>query len=319
MSQKLQDILAFGAPKVSVVIPAYNEADFIRRALDSLQRQDCQDFEVIVVDNNSTDATAVIARQYGARVIVQKEQGVGKARQLGFAAARADIIATTDADTKLPPDWISRIISRFGSDPALLAYGGLYSLHSGPKLARWFFPKRAYWLWRIDQKFSGSWSLPGANMAVRASAFAAIGGFNQELQLGEDADLSQRLGKIGTVVLDRNFLVSTSGRRYRKGLLAAAYAYIPSAATRILLKKPKSKILPPVRKESQSPVAFVAPVFMLAAMTFLFFHSPVSVQAAKTVRHDERKMVFAADQMVHHHHFHFHMRTASLVPKIHGT
>ena len=308
------------SPSVSVIIPAYNEADFIRRALDSLLKQDCQNFELIVVNNNSTDDTAEIARNYGAVVIREPKQGVAKARQAGFLVAKAGIIATTDADTKLPSDWISKIIKQFNDKPNLVAYGGVYSLHSGPKLARWLFPKKAYWLWLMDKKLSGSWSLPGANMAVRKTAFAQVGGFNPELNLGEDADLSHRLSKIGKVLLDKKFLVSTSGRRYRKGLLAAAYAYLPNIASRTLLNKQTIKNkLPAIRKESMSPLAFVAPIFTLTAMSVLFFHNPVSAKAGKMVIHNGQRMVLAAGQMVHRHHLHFRVNALGSASKIHGT
>jgi GT2 family glycosyltransferase len=156
-------------------------------------------------------------------------------------------------------------------------------------------------------------------MAVRKSAFTKVGGFNSELNLGEDADLSQRLGKVGKVFLDKNFLVSTSGRRYRKGLLAAAYAYIPNMASRTFLKKQKvHNKLSTVRQEARSPWSFVSPIFTLVMASILFFHSSVSAKAGRIFTHNGQRMVLAANQIVHHHHLHFKISTSGLTTKVHG-
>lgn len=95
--------------KVSVVIPAYNEEDYIGPCLESLKRQTVKPHEVIVVDNNSTDRTAEIARSLGAVVIHESRPGTIHARDTGFDAATGDIIARTDADTQCDPTWIESI------------------------------------------------------------------------------------------------------------------------------------------------------------------------------------------------------------------
>ena len=114
----------------SVVIPAYNEEQYLGRCLAALARQTypADRFEVIVVDNGSTDTTAEIARRYGGvRVITKPRKGVARARQAGFAAARGAVIASTDADTVVPPFWVARIAEYFRADPALGAvYGPVY-------------------------------------------------------------------------------------------------------------------------------------------------------------------------------------------------
>src|SRR4029077_2365310 len=97
-------------PRVSVVVPAYNEEKNLPLALASLLNQELKDFELIVVDNGSTDETPVIAKKLGARVIGENRRGVAHARQAGFLSSKGGIIATTDADTVVPPDWLSRIV-----------------------------------------------------------------------------------------------------------------------------------------------------------------------------------------------------------------
>lgn len=234
-------------PLISVVVPAFNEEKTLHRTLESLVNQERGDFELIVVDNNSTDRTAKIARSYGARVVHEPQPGVGYARQRGFKEAKGQIIATTDADTILPNYWVGRILKEFTSNKRLVAFGGLYTLYSGPSSARLAIRYFAYWGWFIDRMWQKGWSLPGANMAVRALAFKRVGGFNVRLTLGEDSDLSQRLKKVGQVKLDRKFKVKTSGRRYRRGLLKGLVFYIPNAITRMVFRKHKFLDFPAIR------------------------------------------------------------------------
>jgi glycosyltransferase involved in cell wall biosynthesis len=237
-------------PFISVVIPALDEEKFIGRTLISLMNQSFKDYELIVVDNNSRDQTAKIAESFGARVIFECREGTGYSRQAGFTAARGSIIATTDADTILPSNWLSRILKEFESDPELVAFGGLYSLYNGPFLARFAVRYLIFIPWIFDRIFSGGWSIPGSNLAVRKEAFLRAGGFNTKLNLGEDAELSQRLKYIGRVKLDMGFRVKTSGRRYRWGLLIAMIEYFPNALARIFLGDPeKFSNLPRVREE----------------------------------------------------------------------
>jgi len=237
-------------PKVSVVIPAFNEEKFLPATLNSLLNQDSDDFEVIVVDNNSSDRTAEIARQFGAKVIFEPRQGVGFARQAGFQAAHASIIASTDADTVVPPNWISRIIQEFDNNPQLVIFGGPCYLYSGPLFARLM----SRWLccaYRLlDKIMSGGWTMMGSNFAVKKETFLKINGFNVNLTMGEDVDFSLRAQKIGQVKFDKKFRVETSGRRFRHGLFWGLLIYIPNWFARVIFNKYKFTKLPPVRKET---------------------------------------------------------------------
>lgn len=238
-------------PIISVVIPAFNEEGFLERTLKSLAKQDFKRFELIVVDNNSTDKTAQIAKEFGAKVAIEKQRGAGFARQRGFLEAKGEIIATTDADTILPKNWVSKIIKEFRKRKKMVAFGGLFALCSGTPTSRIVVSRLRYPAWLLDRLLSGGWSIPGVNFSVRKKAFLEVGGFNQELTLGEDADLSQRLKKVGKVVLDRKFIVLTSGRRFHNGIFPAMKTYLPNAVIRMTIRKHKFTKLPPVRsKES---------------------------------------------------------------------
>src|SRR4051812_44132851 len=113
------------SPRFSVVIPAFNEKFYLGACLESLGRQDAPGgFEIIVVDNGSTDGTAVVARAAGATVLLEPERGVCRARQRGTEAAAGEIVVSADADTLYGPGWLSRIGRWFDEHPTGVAVGG---------------------------------------------------------------------------------------------------------------------------------------------------------------------------------------------------
>ena len=104
-------------PRFSVVVPAHDEADLLGATLEALAAQDVDAaYEVVVVDNASTDATAEVARAHGARVVAEPRRGVCRARQTGVDAARGEIVASTDADSLVPPDWLRRLDATLRAD-----------------------------------------------------------------------------------------------------------------------------------------------------------------------------------------------------------
>ena len=98
-------------PRASVVVCAYNAADTIDDCLTALERQSYPDFEIIVVNDGSRDATGAIARQYPkARVIDIPNGGLSAARNVGIANATGEIVAYTDADVRVDPDWLTYLV-----------------------------------------------------------------------------------------------------------------------------------------------------------------------------------------------------------------
>src|ERR1035437_1050948 len=102
-------------PKISLIIPAYNEEKYIGECLDYVfKNSDNKFFEIIVIDNKSTDKTGEIARKYkNVKVIYEERKGLTRARQRGFEEAQGDILAYIDADTHMPKGWAQMIISEF--------------------------------------------------------------------------------------------------------------------------------------------------------------------------------------------------------------
>jgi glycosyltransferase involved in cell wall biosynthesis len=184
--------------RVSLVIPAYNEESHLADCLDAIAAQSVLPFEVIVVDNNSTDQTVAIARRYPfVRVVSESMQGVVHARDRGFNTARGDIIGRTDADSVLAPDWIEQVQRTF-ANPSVDAASGIITYRDiGMKRAfdvidqhvRYFLARR---MSVIDELF-----LYGVNMAVRRDAWLAVASsVCHERHLHEDLDLAIHMGTL---------------------------------------------------------------------------------------------------------------------------
>ncbi|MFN8505764.1 glycosyltransferase family 2 protein [Kouleothrix sp.] len=186
--------------RIAVVLPAYNEASLIGPALQALRAQTLAPAELIVVDNGSTDATALIARRLASRVIHEPARGCVNARQRGFAAASAPFVATTDADAIVPPDWLERIAAHFaGAAPADAVYGPV-RLDSATRLQRG--GERLYLRFVALMDRLGYPHFNGANFAVRRAAFDAIGGFRSDMRTYSDLDLALRLRGQARIVYD---------------------------------------------------------------------------------------------------------------------
>lgn len=205
-------------PRLSVVVPAYNEAGFIGGCLDSLLQQDFQgDFEIIVVDNNSTDQTAEIARSRGVTVVQESEPGVCWARQRGTTMARGEIVISTDADTVFPRTWLRRIDECFRENPDNVAVAGPCSFVDAPAWGRayaWTLFHLVYVGTRITKRVL---YITATNIAFRKSAWPGYD--TRATQGGDELDLLRKLRARGTVhfVLDNPVL--TSSRRMYKGFL----------------------------------------------------------------------------------------------------
>ena len=210
-------------PKLSVVIPALDEEREIGECLASLARQTFPDFEVIVVDNGSRDATPAIAARYGARVIREPRRGPGYARETGFRAARGEIIASTDADTRVPLDWLARIYRVFEEDPAVVAAFG--PIRAKPSSAPSALGNRLLPLLetgiKVGQRLAWRTRAPlfsGANFAVRREAFHRVHGFRSPRDAriyvtSEDILLGLKVCRLGKVLYLPDLVVWTSARK----------------------------------------------------------------------------------------------------------
>ncbi len=187
-------------PSFSVVVCSYNGSRTIRDTLDHLARLDYPNYEVIVVNDGSTDATPEIAKGYDVQLITTENQGLGKARNEGLAAARGEFVVYIDDDAYPPPPWLK-----------YLAFAFLRSNHAcigGPNLV----PPEDGWIGQCVADSPGgplhvlltdelAEHVPGCNMAFRRSRLAAIGGFDPLYRTaGDDVDVCWRLQDQGWTV-----------------------------------------------------------------------------------------------------------------------
>lgn len=195
-------------PTISVIIPAYNEAAALPACLESLKSQTYSALEIIVVDNNSTDATAALAEQHGARVLQEPTQGILAARTAGFDAAHGDIIARTDADCVVAADWLEQIAQTFTQRPDVDACGGVTELQNLRRVKHCGYQLMHFLTW-LHSRLLGVTVLYGANVALRREFWRRIREDSMTIRANEDIALSLAARCHGTVVRNRHQRIST--------------------------------------------------------------------------------------------------------------
>lgn len=214
-------------PLFSIVIPAYNEADYLADCLQSIQSQvGGFTYEVIVVDNGSTDNTAQLAWQFGVQVVHEPKLGVGRARRTGTALAQGKYILHLDADTRLPPDYLANVLRQFEQNQKLACLGGQFLFYDAPwwkDILRFFLFPLYVFLARLVSL--GKLGVIGNNMSFKKELYDKTSGFNPELKFAEDGDLCRQLSAFGQVKIDGHLRCYASVRRFKinKHLLALFY------------------------------------------------------------------------------------------------
>lgn len=205
---------------ISVIIPVYNEEKHLGRCLQSLKDQDYSgEYEIIVVDNGSTDNSAQIAYNFGVRVISCPRRGVVYARQVGADAARGDIIAQADADTVYPRQWLKRIADQFASHTEAVAVAGRYIYSDPPSWAKVEYVLRHYANRLSSALFGRPLVVSGATFAFRRQAFLSVNGYRGLSYSPDQYGICGRLSKVGRVLYDKDLCVLTSSRSVQKPFL----------------------------------------------------------------------------------------------------
>jgi len=189
------------SPKMSVVVCSYNGSRTIADCLDGLQNLDYPTFEVIVVDDGSTDATPQIASEYGARVIRTANQGLGAARNEGMRAATGEIVAYIDDDARPDPHWLTYLANMYLQTDFVAIGGPNVAPQEDGRIAEAVAhaPGGPVHVLVTDTVAD---HLPGCNLTIRRAALEAIGGFDTRYSAaGDDVDVCWRLqengGKLG--------------------------------------------------------------------------------------------------------------------------
>ncbi len=206
---------------VSIVIPVYNEAEHLAACLEAIATQTVAPYEVLVVDNNSTDNSAAIAERYAfVTVLRESRQGVVFARDRGFNATGGDIIGRIDADSLIAPDWVASIQHIFAGNTALAATTGkvrYYGLALSGVLDTIDLRLRRH----LARLLGSELAMQGANMAVRRTAWQQV-----ETQLcrtaglHEDHDIGIHLSCLGyDITFDERLVTAIDCRRVQSSWL----------------------------------------------------------------------------------------------------
>ena len=203
---------------ISIIIPAFNEERLLASTLAQINRARAAfasrgfGSELIVCDNNSTDRTAEMARAAGALVTFEPVNQIARARNTGAAAATGDWLLFIDADSRPTAELFADVTEQIRSGRCL-AGGSTIRLEGNHRLANFMV---GIWNW---QSRSRRW-LAGSFIFCEAAAFRKLGGFNPELFVGEELELTARLQALGRatrreiVILHRHPLL-TSARKVR--------------------------------------------------------------------------------------------------------
>ncbi len=211
--------------KFSIVIPALNEAGWIGSTLTAVLAQEYTDFEVIVVNNNSTDDTETIVQQFAEqhtriKIINCPTRGVMNARNEGYKAASGDVIVQLDADTLPAPDWLAKAeqylrlhrcvavvgaYDYYDANP-LFRYGALWAQYVFLFLGNYYAQKRKFGALMI-----------GGNSFITKRALDAAGGYDlSHTFYNDDLVVASAVSKIGSVDFYKDITVRSSARRYKQ-------------------------------------------------------------------------------------------------------
>jgi glycosyltransferase involved in cell wall biosynthesis len=183
--------------KVSLYIPCYNAAPYLKECLESVLRQSYKIDEILVIDDGSTDVSMEIAKDYPVRIIRHgRNKGLAAARNTALRESRNDLVASLDADCLAHPEWLERLTRCFAWEDIAGAGGRLVERNPSGLADKWRLAhmKQA---WGDDILYDPPF-LYGNNNVLRKDAVMKAGGYNEEFKTNyEDIDLSERIYKPG--------------------------------------------------------------------------------------------------------------------------
>lgn len=228
--------------KASIIIPAYNEEANIVATLVALTKQSFKDFEIIVIDNNSTDLTVdmvngfiskskvEIGLTHHIKLVSETNKGTMWACEKGRRSSIGDIIIRVDGDCLPDPSWLESGM-KFFDDPSVSALSGPYDYFDGPVVFRalsLYAQKYIYTITNYILRLLGRGGVMiGGNSFMRASALEAVGGFNTGLVFyGDDTDTAKRMATKGNVIFSPKIVMKTSARRFiSEGIIKLSLKY----------------------------------------------------------------------------------------------
>lgn len=198
-------------PYISVVIPVRNGSEYIAECLRAIEESQYESFEIIVVDDSSTDNTAEVCRNSGAKVITLDEQsGPAAARNKGAQAAKGDLLLFIDADVVVYPNTLNNIAKAFTDNPGIAAVFGSYDdTPAAPDFVSQYRNLLHHYVHQIAKRDAKTfWTGCGA---IRKDVFYELSGFDQirhPIPSMEDIEIGLRMSGLGyKMILDKNLQV----------------------------------------------------------------------------------------------------------------
>ena len=194
--------------KISIIIPTYNEEEYLPKLLESIKSQDFTDYEVIVADAQSDDNTREIAKDYGCVVVEGGLPGPGRNR--GAEVAQGEILLFLDSDLELTENYLSNVVEEFESEELGIAITQMTPLSEKKRdkylhdLANWFMIA----VENIKPHGAGCYGI-----ISKKELHDEVGGFDENLNFGEDTDYIERVAEISEFKVLRNARIGVSTRR----------------------------------------------------------------------------------------------------------
>jgi len=202
--------------RFSFVIPALNEEKLIAGCINSIKPQLRERDEIVVVDNGSKDATSIIAKKLGCRVVKEKEKGISPTRNRGAKEAKGDIICFVDADGTLAKNWLYEARKSFNKKDVVVVDGLIVFSHKNPlKMFIYNIYTAAVYLGLVLSKLLlGKHFFTGNNMAINKKIFNKLGGF--EPFISEQMYLSKKFWNLrkGDGVFNPKMVIFQSSRGF---------------------------------------------------------------------------------------------------------
>ena len=194
--------------KISIIIPTYNEEEYLPKLLESIKSQDFTDYEIIVADAQSDDNTREIAKEYGCVVVEGGLPGPGRNR--GAEVAQGEILLFLDSDLELTENYLSNVIEEFESEDLGIAITQMTPLSEKKRdkylhdLANWFMIA----VENIKPHGAGCYGI-----ISKKELHDEVNGFDENLSFGEDTDYIERVAEISEFKVLRNARIGVSTRR----------------------------------------------------------------------------------------------------------
>lgn len=223
---------------ISVIIPTYNEEKNLPACLKSLKNQKTDFiYEVIVVDYNSKDQTREIVKKSRFRLLIEKQQGRAAARNSGAKASKGEILAFTEADCIINPNWIEVIGKHLKENPQVIGLSGIYSFYKSTP----FYNLLADVILNFNEFFYylifRNHSFRGTNLVVRKKILNQAEGFKYGAAPADDFDLGFRVRKLGPIHFLPELKIMTSDRRIRGRISIFLQEWFTTYVKVFILKK----------------------------------------------------------------------------------